>query len=264
MVGRAIANVCLASLAVLAASTSAYAANAPDSNVSDESALPPLPAPPPPPPASPPSEAEPVAPSASASPALETSRADTPPHRRFQGFYLRTSIGAAGVAAWGSGPIGAVSVTGEGPSLALALGGSVVPGLAIGAAVRLANTTGTFHGSTYAQTSNPTADLFLVEVAALADWYPNPDDGWHVGGQVGVGGVSVTPDQTNVAAQSSALGGALFGGYDWRIRDSRWAFGALAVASGLFPGTLDEPHNTDSGYRMRGFAMSVEGTALFF
>ena len=185
-------------------------------------------------------------------------------HRRFEGFYMRTSIGLSGLGAWGSGQAGSTSIAGDGPSLALALGGSAAPGFAVGATFRLANTTGTFHGSPYAHSSDPYADLFLYELAAFADWYPNADAGWHMGGEAGVGGTTVTPDVTNVTAQSLAFAGAVFGGYDWRIRDSRWAFGVLAVASGVVPAKLEEPHNVDSGYRMQSFAMSIEGTALLF
>jgi hypothetical protein len=183
-----------------------------------------------------------------------------PSTRRFEGFYLRTSIGVAAMAAWGRGPSGSAAISGDGPALGAAVGGSVRPGLAVAANARFTDTTGVFRGSA----PGSSADALLLELGVLVDWYPDPNEGWHIGGEIGVGGVSVTPSTSENAMTSATLGGALVGGYDWRIHESFWAFGVMVVASGALPATLADAHGDDSGYRMQGFAVSVEGTALFF
>ncbi|MCL2448827.1 MAG: hypothetical protein FWD17_07770 [Polyangiaceae bacterium] len=218
------------------------------------------PLPPLPPPAEPPRS--PVSPLRVTAPAAEWPKEQE--HRRYEGFYLRTSIGVDGMAAWGQGPSGRSSISGDGPSLGLGIGGSVTPGLAIGAALRFVDTNGRFRGSPYAHTAEPMADTYLVVVGVLADWYPNPDGGWHIGGEAGVGELAVTPVVTDREIRNISFGGAVLGGYDWRIRDSRWAFGIVVVASGIVASNLRDQTGGDAGYRMQGFATSVEGTALFF
>jgi hypothetical protein len=152
-----------------------------------------------------------------------------------------------------------VSIGGAGYSVALALGGSIAPGLILGATIRVEGANGSLHGSPYGSSA-----VGITELGLLVDWYPNADIGWHLGGEGGFGDVLISPSGGNADMSNGSFGGAVFGGYDWRLTDSRWAFGVLAVASGVFVGNLQDAHNFDTGYRVQGFATSLEGTVLFF
>ncbi len=155
-----------------------------------------------------------------------------PPRLVHDGFYLAVSQGIAQVSISGEGPNGSASLSGLGSTTGLAIGGSPVRGLAIAGVLRAATKTGTFNGGptvtatttrvvngvsvTSPSTLSGRAQASIFMIGVQADWFPRPEDGWHVGAGIGLGGESITDDAggTNSAASVS---GSLFGGYEWWI-----------------------------------------------
>ncbi|HSY22963.1 MAG TPA: hypothetical protein VK841_12645, partial [Polyangiaceae bacterium] len=238
----------LSVLSVLAAAPSAFAQTATPTPLP---ALPPnapdSPAPPPGAPIAPGPETSTTAPAPPPSPADATpaanpsapvgigARPEMPPNGwrlrlRHDGFYLAASSGVGLVGVWGSGPNGSASIAGFGSSSAFAIGGSLAPGLVLAGVIQGGTTSGTFHGGPAIQATtmhvvngqpqttsstlsgHASGSIFLI--GAQIDWYPHPEDGWHAGAAIGLGGASVTDDAGNTSTGGS-IAGSLFGGYQW-------------------------------------------------
>lgn len=193
------------------------------------------------------------------------------------GLYVGVTMGFAHVAAWGTGPSGSASVSGLGASLRLALGGTIAPGLALAAVVEVQSATGkNFSGGPsvtvtrtrmvdgMAQTMTSTSSQGgpgSVVLGALVDWYPKPDDGWHVGGALGLGGLAVDDEWKTITGTSVAV--SVFGGYQWWLGRG-WSLGIGADLLFIPTVTLNEDTNVDSGYRMRSLSGGLEGTLLYY
>ena len=117
--------------------------------------------------------------------------------------------------------------TGWGPSLEVAVGKHVRPGLVLGGSLQLTgivNRDETTLGITY-----PLDDTlhFVDTVAALVDYYPNPRRGLHAGGTLGI--AAITELDTHMGGTQTSFGPAasLHAGYE-RFISRRWSAGGMA------------------------------------
>jgi hypothetical protein len=249
--------------------------------------LPSLPPPPPPGPA-PVSEAPPPPPpppeTPAAPPAL-TASAQTPEpiavyiqRYRHQGFYFAAETGIGVMTAFGSGPLGSASITGVGSVGDFAIGGSVAPGLVLGGMAREWTTSGTFKGgpvitasTTYVLNGKPTpttmtlsgnAHAMAAEIAAFLDWYPNPENGWHIGAAVGLGAMTMT-DDAGTRSTGGGLAGSVFGGYQWWLGPA-WSLGISGVFSIANAGHLDDSNQNDTGYKFTPMGFGLQSQLLYY
>jgi hypothetical protein len=177
------------------------------------------------------------------------------------GFYLRFGAGASFLDLTGDGPAGSARLSGFGPALTLAIGGTLEDGLVVA---------GTWHLSLGAS-SPPTGPLeghgnlfiFSEQLGLLVDWYPDPRGGWHVGGAVGVGILGADAINGSVGGLSGIDATAsLLGGYDWWIA-RKWTLGVQAVATGGARTGLDGSDLPGPSYRLGVASLSLEGVVLF-
>ena len=174
--------------------------------------------------------------------------------------------------AWGTGPNGRVSVRGVGSEVEATFGGAPVAGLVLGVAFRVWSGGGTFDGgptvrATYMQAGQTTtklldqASLAAFEIGALLDWYPRPTGGWHVGLSAGVGGFTITDGADN-SSTSTALTGALFGGYQFWVAGGLSA-GLSAVVSTAFKASPTDSAGNATGYDLQWLAVGLQGAIAF-
>jgi hypothetical protein len=167
---------------------------------------------------------------------------------------MRLGGGVGHVSFSGPSVDGDASVSGLGSIGALALGGTPADGLVIGGLLRFAGATGTLETDTL-EVRNATGALALLGV--FVDWYPDPGDGWHVGGTAGPGFVSL--DSHLPEAGGVAFAGAVFGGYDWWI-GPEWSLGLQAVlgASTRTDLRTSDADDIDIGYRLGAVFAGLE------
>src|SRR5262249_15855224 len=142
------------------------------------------------------------------------------------GFYFRVSTGFGYGAFSGTGPNGNVSISDAASLGAIALGGTVAPGLVVGGSVGAVSITQT---TLKGAPGSPSVDASQVHIAPFLDWFPRPSDGWHVGGMLGFGGPSLR--RSSVDGTGLSVVGSVFGGYDWWI-GPQWSLGLALLASG--------------------------------
>ena len=248
-------------------------------------ALPATPEPTPTPAAPPaPAEAIPVAPPSvaggqAAAPTPTTTAATPCPCARYErhGFYLRYGAGYGYLSTWGDGPSGSASISGGAITGSIAIGGTIAKGLVVAGAFRAWSTSGTFDGGpaitvTTSRSLNGAitttshgltgASATSFEIGALVDWYPDPAGGWHAGASIGIGGVGVTDDAGDEMS-SGALGGSLFGGYQWWLGPA-WSLGVEVVMSGATKASLTDSNQNDSNYRLMPLAIGIETPLLYY
>ncbi len=188
--------------------------------------------------------------------------APDPTVHRHDGFYLRLGLGAGFLASSLDAPIGKISARGGGLALEFSLGGTVADGLVIGGGLWVAGTSsvtlkGNFPGS---PRDGGNASLGLLGV--LADYYPNPNEGFHVQGGLGIGTLSfeknvaiMTPLNMAVENWSGGGGGAMLGvGYEFWV-GKQWSIGGLARLL-LMSGSL-RGEDTGVTFDGKGYAPSI-------
>jgi hypothetical protein len=238
---------------------------------SPEPASPAAPPPTPIPPAPPPVET-------SASPASAAPVVLSLAPYRHQGFYLGETGGFGYLSAHGSGPRGDASIAGVGVVYDLGIGGTIAPGLVLGGVIRGWMTNGTFNGgpvttattTTYANGAATTTNLTLSgnariqsgELGAFLDWYPNPEKGWHVGGSLGLCGVSLT-DDAGTQSTAGGIAGAIFGGHQWWLGPS-WSLGLAGVVSLAGVSHLDDSGQKDTGYKLTPVGIGLQTQLLYY
>jgi len=170
------------------------------------------------------------------------------------GFYLRIGLGAGYAAFSGEGPSGHSSVTDSAFGLFLGLGGTILPGLVLGAALTSATTNrSTLKG---APAQGPTqVDATQIVLGFLLDWYPNPTGGWHAGALLGLGGPTLSND--SIDWSGAVVAGSVFGGYDWWI-GPQWSLGA-SLAVSVTPSTTLEDSGRDTGLQLGSSSIMVIG-----
>jgi hypothetical protein len=156
----------------------------------------------------------------------------------------------------------------------IAIGGSIFNGLVLAGTIQGSSVTSSFDGGPFkgeSVTSNGTsltasakADATSAILGLMADWYPNPSDGWHAGLSVGVGMTSIKNHADDSTMNGTSAAGSLFGGYDWAI-GPEWSLGLALVGAGAryasLKDTSDHPH---SGYRLKSFSLGISASILYF
>lgn len=255
---------------------------APSARAQGAAPLPPLPAPaseppigsapapalaPPPPPAPPPVLAPAPAPdSASApdsAPAPAPDDTDRPPSNGCPGntrirchdrFFLRLALGVGVTNLAGQGPVGDVSITGVSIPIDIAIGGTVGKGVVIGGTLFGA---GTPFGASVS--GIPSVKGQFGGLGTFIDWYPRPQAGWHFGGALGLGLVTITSSSHDSGGDIAA---SVFGGYDWWIGE-QWSVGAMLVGSAASSTGLKDTADADTGYKLSAASFGVLGSILF-
>jgi len=175
------------------------------------------------------------------------------------GFYLRFELGVGAFGASGTGPSGNASTGGLGSALALAIGGTPIEGFVIGGLIGGMTTTSPSSGTI---PSNATSVGELI-LGPFVDWFPNDRRGWHVGGALGLGGLSVDRYGADTLT-SLSLGGRAFGGYDFWI-GPQWSLGVTAAIQFATRGDLKDSSQNDasSGYSMGAVGGALSVTLLY-
>jgi hypothetical protein len=153
----------------------------------------------------------------------------------------------------GSTLSGDASVTGWGTSGLLAIGGTAVEGLVVAGALRASQTRDAFHGSHY---QGDRASMSGGALGVLVDWFPNPTQGFHVGGLAGLGVVTLT-DSSTVDSNGAAFAGSVFGGYDWWI-GPQWSLGLMIAAMGTTSAELRDQDQRSTGYSFNALSVGLE------
>jgi hypothetical protein len=192
------------------------------------------------------------------------------------GFYLGVTTSIGGLGVWGDGPVSSASISGVAMGGSLAIGGSPVPGFAIAGFIGETSTGGdTFHGGPMVFVTTPTgvvqnqamalkgnAHAILGLIGVLADWFPAPTGGWHLGGALGLGGASVTDDANNIIGGSSVVG-SVFGGYQWWLGPS-WSLGISGLVTMAPRLNMTDFNGNDTGYHMMPLSVGLQGLLLYY
>jgi hypothetical protein len=159
----------------------------------------------------------------------------------------------------------------------IAIGGTLARGVVLAGTMTTSSLTAKFKGGPYEDRSIPIgdrsvpasskADASLLQLGLLLDWYPNPYGGWHTGVSAGLGLISVlnrADDEPKNALIGTTLAGSLFGGYDWSLGKD-WSLGLSLLVSGTQSSTLKYADDgSDAGYRLRGGAVTLQTSLLYF
>ena len=129
----------------------------------------------------------------------------------------------------------------------------------LGGGLQIADGVGKFKGAPVDATGNARATLVQL-LGVLVDWFPSPTEGWHIGSQVGLGGIAVTDSLRD--SSSVAFTGSLFGGYDWWI-GPEWSLGMLLSLSSGTSEALKQSNGDATGYSFTPLAFGVEATILW-
>lgn len=146
---------------------------------------------------------------------------------RHDGFYFRL-VGETGYfGAFGRGPDGKSSLEGLGSTAHFIIGGTVWQGLVIAGTIGTTTMRADYRGRPSG--ADDRAAVSLLNLGVIADWYPEPTGGWHVGAGIGLGALTLSASGVSDSVGASFLG-RIFGGYDWWI-GPQWSLGVMAILS---------------------------------
>ncbi len=207
-------------------------------------ALPPLP--PPPPPSAP--EAIAVAPP----PVLARGCAQPSGPYCHDGFYDRFGLGLGYASISGRGPRGDISFSGSGLALSGELGWTVGHGFVLGLDSYFLGGSGSLIGGPHgAATASGT---LIFDLGLIADWFPDPENGLHFGGGLGLGLSGIFA----IEGAATGLGASLEGGYDWWVA-SQLSVGVFLRASMTTPGPTQI---VDPGLRVETWKFALPPSEL--
>jgi len=175
------------------------------------------------------------------------------------GFYLRAGLGFSYGWLSGTGPAGPAHLSGSGAALSFAVGGTPVRGLVFAFTIQIASADGAMAGAPPGATG-PASTVEPV-VGLLVDWYPDPKDGWHLGGSTGLGGVGLT-DGAGVNSNGYSFGISAQGGYDWWI-GQQWSLGLMMFAAVAAASSTEDSNGVSAGYRLTPATTGLEGSIVF-
>ncbi|MEO6600933.1 MAG: hypothetical protein ABIQ16_13725 [Polyangiaceae bacterium] len=157
-----------------------------------------------------------------------------------EGFYLRTSVGFGSYkSSFTDNKRGNSEYSDDGGSMSLdlLLGGSPVPGVAIGGGLLLDPQFGREGGVS-------------ALIGPFIDGFPDVNKGWHLGGQVGLGVQSFQNVRANDRQRANGIGGAFWFGYDFWVA-GEWAIGPQVRVLGM------RTNDGKSGEDVSAFARSI-------
>jgi hypothetical protein len=178
------------------------------------------------------------------------------------GFYLRMSLGLGAVKTQvepdeEEDGVLSYDLSGTAVAIDLLIGGSPVPGLAVGGALLSSNASEPsleYPG----QSDRELDDLTFGHLGLFVDGFPDPKGGFHVGGSIGFDAVTIV-DEANEFEEELTFGGAglnVWAGYDAFI-SPEWSLGGLLRLTGsVTHNDEDVPRQANSG------GIFVMGTAL--
>ncbi len=209
-------------------------------------------------------------------PAFVVAPAPAAPEPIHQGFYLRIVNAPTVVSFTGSGPAGDARVTGLGASSIIGIGGSIAPGLMLGAMLGGTEITGKFNGGPFIgstvtkadgshQDANNEAAVGASTIGLMLDWFPKPTGGWHVGVGGGLGALMVQNLADSSKMMGTGLTGRMFGGYDFAIGKA-WSLGLGLSLSAMTSSKLKDADDTtiDTGYRLKSIGVGFDASILYF
>ncbi len=150
-----------------------------------------------------------------------------PVHYR-HGFYLRGALGGSYLTDAETASDGqSDKLSGGGYSLDVLLGGSPVPGLALGGGFS-ATITDKPRVQADGQTVQGSNSLGFATLSGFADWYPMPSNGLHILAMGGFAQLRVSdPDGNSVGDTATGPGFGIGAGYEWSV-GRHWGLGAMA------------------------------------
>lgn len=191
-----------------------------------------------------------------------------------KGFYLQSRIGTGYMVYKGKGPDGSASVSGVGSSMGIAIGGSIAKGLVLAGTIQGVTVGNRFEGGPFDDvevtlddqaldvSDNATAGMSILGL--LLDFYPNPVRGWHAGLSVGLGASMLVNSADESSSNGMALGGSVFGGYDWWLGKDR-SLGLSVLAAGSTNAKMKDSDGGDpTGYRMHSLFVGLQSAITYF
>lgn len=167
-------------------------------------------------------------------PSKPTISVETPPppppvertYHTHDGFYLRLSLGGA----WGSTSQSFASgsgdtLSGAGGALDVMVGGTPARGLVLGGAL-LGNSLLDPSYDVNGMSTASNANLGFGMLAAFIDAFPNPHNGFHLGGGFGPALVRLGARSSSNSTSTEGVGGTLWLGYDAWIAP-QWSLGGM-------------------------------------
>lgn len=172
-------------------------------------------------------------------------------------------LGGGFMAAKVDAPLGSLGARGGGVAIELALGGTIAEGLVIGGGIYSSSVSkvhwkgNSLRDSQGSDTATGTqGSLGLLGV--FIDYYPNPKDGFHLQGALGIGALTFERDNKNGVPDETwagSGGGAMLGvGYEVWVA-SQWSLGGVARLL-LMSGSL-RGEDSDRTFDAKGYAPAL-------
>jgi hypothetical protein len=149
--------------------------------------------------------------------------------RTHDGFYMHAGAGLGYYnLSWSGG--GDQSLSGLTKSFAFLIGGSVIPGLAVGGGFTIDHASSPTYTVNDQETELADVSQMLLSIGPFVDFYPDPKGGLHFQGMVGWGGMETSSSGNVGGSDPTGLVLTLGGGYNFFLADE-WSVGALARLS---------------------------------
>jgi hypothetical protein len=173
--------------------------------------------------------------------------------RTHDGFYFRMSLGLGSTKVqFRDGPPGVKDAQDRGALLDLMLGGTPSPGLVIGGGLWFSSLE-----TNKWKRQNDDPSVGMVAMGPFIDYFPDPHQGFHFGGMLGVAAWRV--NVTDLSEPKSTAGGGAVGawaGYDFWV-SPQWSLGVQA----RYLGMVVENENHD--WRGAADTLGLSFTALY-
>jgi len=142
------------------------------------------------------------------------------------GFYARLSAGAGYLSTNLKAAEGTYAISGAAAALDFMVGGTPVPGFAVGAAYLFTQAPSP-EVSSGVRSATLDYAFNVGTLGVFADVFPDPGGGFHAGGVGGVAIASLSSDSGELVSAARGVGGGVLLGYDGWV-GKQWAVGALA------------------------------------
>jgi hypothetical protein len=150
--------------------------------------------------------------------------------RTHDGFYMHAGAGLGYYSLSSSGGVYDEELSGLTKSFAFLIGGSVIPGLAVGGGFTLDHASSPTYTIDGQELELADVSQMLLSIGPFVDFYPDPQGGLHFQGMVGWGGVETSSSGNVGGSDPTGVVFTLGGGYNFFFADE-WSVGALARLS---------------------------------